>query len=120
MAVKGFSIPAPVSDGELVQQILAFRIFFPDCGVVLTTRESASFRDNMIPLGVTMMSAESRTSPGAYTSAADADGTQFNVDDKRNAAEVVSAIRTAGYDPVWKDWDRAFHPPIPSPPRGKG
>ena len=58
-----------MTDRDLVQAICAFRLFLPDVGLVLSTREPAKLRDGLIPLGVTMMSAGSHTEPGGYTGA---------------------------------------------------
>jgi 2-iminoacetate synthase len=89
--------------------MLALRLFLPEVGSNLSTRESASLRDRLIPLGVTMMSAGSSTRPGGYAHLeAEAALEQFEIEDRRSPAEVVAAIRRAGYDPVWKDFDRAF------------
>lgn len=57
------------SDRELVQTILALRLCFPQIGIVLSTREPAAFRDGLLPLGVTHISAGSHTEPGGYTGA---------------------------------------------------
>src|SRR5256885_9844870 len=58
-----------MADRELVQLVCAFRLMFPDAGLVLSTRESATLRDGLIPLGITMVSAGSHTEPGGYTGA---------------------------------------------------
>jgi 2-iminoacetate synthase len=95
----------PVSDAELAQITCAFRLVLPDVGIVLSTRESPAFRDGMLALGVTQMSAGSRTEPGGY-SAPDTDaGRQFEVEDHRTPEEVARAIADHGFDPVWKDWE---------------
>ena len=60
---------APLSDRDLTQLICALRLFLPDVGIVLSTREPASLRNGLIPLGVTLMSAGSHTEPGGYTGA---------------------------------------------------
>lgn len=99
----------PVSDRELVQLMLALRLFLPEAGFNLSTRERAEFRDRLIPLGVTMMSAGSSTRPGGYTGLGAEALAQFDTEDRRSPREVAEAIRRAGYDPVWKDFDRAFH-----------
>ncbi len=120
-----------MSDRELVQLVCAFRLMFPDVGLVLSTRESAELRDILIPLGITLISAGSHTEPGGYTGAGkeklhqtrrgrivelgasqwaeerQATG-QFNIADERSAPEVAERIRKLGYEPVWKDWDTAF------------
>ena len=58
-----------MSDRDLAQLICAFRLMFPDAGLVLSTRESSKLRDGLIPLGITLMSAGSHTEPGGYTGA---------------------------------------------------
>lgn len=99
----------PLEDRELVQLMLALRIFLPEAGFNLSTRERAPLRDCLISLGVTMMSAGSSTRPGGYAHPDEETLQQFEIEDRRSPAEVVEAIRRAGYDPVWKDFDRAFH-----------
>ena len=106
-----FSIPHLVSDRELVQLMLAMRLFLPEAGFNLSTREPAVLRDRLIPLGVTMMSAGSSTRPGGYATYGRETLEQFQIDDDRAPDAVVRAIRAAGYDPVWKDFDRAFVDP---------
>lgn len=123
-----------ITDRELVQLVCAFRILFPDVGLVLSTREPARLRDGLIPLGITLMSAGSHTEPGGYTGAGkqklhhtergrivelgasewaaagpDAHATgQFDIADERSPSEVADLIRRLGYEPVWKDWDAAL------------
>ncbi|NLJ26906.1 MAG: 2-iminoacetate synthase ThiH [Deltaproteobacteria bacterium] len=106
-AAGAFEPSYPVSDLEMVQMLTVLRLFLPDAGLVLSTRETAFFRDNLIPLGVTSMSAGSRTEPGGYTRAEQAEA-QFKISDERPPEVVVEVIRQKGYDPVWKDWDAAF------------
>jgi 2-iminoacetate synthase len=105
-AAGGYEPTDPVSDAALVQLLCALRIFLPDVGVSLSTREPAAFRDALVPLGITSMSAGSHTEPGGYAEASEAEP-QFSVSDIRSPAEVARALRAAGYDPVWKDWQRA-------------
>jgi 2-iminoacetate synthase len=108
-APERFRVRHLPSDRELVQLMLALRIFLPEVGCNLSTRESARLRDSLIPLGVTMMSAGSSTRPGGYAHLDnDAALEQFEIEDGRSPGEVAEAIRRAGYDPVWKDFDRAF------------
>jgi 2-iminoacetate synthase len=104
----GFQPLHPVSDRDFVQLLCTLRLLLPDAGLVLSTRESAQLRDNLLPLGITQMSAGSCTSPGGYA-AKDESGRQFVIDDARTPAEVEAMLRAKGYDPVWKDWDAAFH-----------
>lgn len=104
-AAGGYEPADPVGDAEFVQLLCALRLLLPDLGVSLSTRESAAFRDALLPLGVTLMSAGSHTEPGGYACESDAEP-QFEISDTRSPAEVAAVLRTAGYDPVWKDWQR--------------
>lgn len=117
-----------LNDNDLTQIICAFRLLLPDAGIVLSTREPANFRNGIMPLGVTLMSAGSHTEPGGYTGT----GTenlhltkkgkiikldeksakhtssateQFNIADHRSAATVAAHIKKMGLEPVWKDWE---------------
>ena len=93
-----------VTDRELVQYVLAQRIFLPSVGITLSTRESAELRDNMMPLGVTKMSAGVTTAVGGHT--ADDEGTdQFEIADPRSVEEMCRAIEAKGFQPVFKDWE---------------
>ena len=103
----GFEPNVIMSDRELAQLTFAMRIFDHDVDISYSTRESARFRDNMARLGVTTMSAESKTDPGGYYSYPQA-LEQFHVNDERTAAEVAAALRKGGIEPVWKDWDGSF------------
>lgn len=103
-----FHIPSMVSDRELVQYMLAMRLYLPEAGFNLSTREAPELRDKLISLGVTMMSAGSSTRPGGYATNGEEVLEQFAIEDHRSPEEVAAAIRCAGYDPVWKDFDRAF------------
>jgi 2-iminoacetate synthase len=98
----------PVSDRDFVRMICAFRMFLPDVGITLSTREPAGLRDGVIPLGVTQLSAGSRTEPGGYSTPAAAEQ-QFEIADTRGPEEVFRAVRDLGYDPVWKDWEAVLH-----------
>jgi len=103
----GFQPLSPVSDRDFVQLICALRLLLPDAGLVLSTRESAALRDNLLPLGITQMSAGSCTAPGGYAHGEDSTR-QFAIDDDRTPAEFARMIQSKGYEAVWKDWDRAF------------
>ena len=106
-AEGGFQPPHPVSDRKFVQLLCAMRLLLNDAGLVLSTRESAELRDNLLPLGITQMSAGSCTAPGGYAEK-DSATEQFAIDDDRTPAEIAGILRARGYDPVWKDWDEAF------------
>ena len=103
----GFQPNVVMSDRELAQVTFATRIFDHDVDISYSTRESASFRNHMARLGVTTMSAESKTDPGGYYSSPQA-LEQFHVSDERKTGEVAAALRALGIEPVWKDWDQSF------------
>lgn len=99
-----FHVAQPIGDAELVQLICAWRLFSPDLELSLSTRERAEFRNRLLPLGITALSAASKTQPGGYAVDADPALEQFEIDDARSVGDVVTAIKHAGYQPVWKDW----------------
>jgi 2-iminoacetate synthase len=92
-------------DRAFVQFMTALRCFLPRSGITVSTRESAAFRDNLIRLGATRFSAGSCTGVGGYGERQDTGTPQFEITDERGVDEVVQAIRNAGYQPVYKDWD---------------
>jgi 2-iminoacetate synthase len=93
-----------MTDKELVQLICAYRMFDENLELSLSTRESPQFRDNILKLGITSLSAGSKTDPGGYASAHHA-LEQFEINDARTPAEMANAIRSHGLEPVWKDWE---------------
>ncbi len=100
--VGGFPPRVIVNDKNLVQYVLAFRLFMPRGGITLSTRESAAFRNNMLKLGITKMSAGSCTAVGGHSEAA-AVG-QFEISDERSVAEMAAMLYSRNYQPVYKDW----------------
>lgn len=96
-----------LSDKNLVQMITALRLCFADAGLVLSTRERAQLRDHLVKLGITKLSAGSKTNPGGYSGHSGAIE-QFEIDDNRSPAQVADMIKQQGFEPVWKDWDAAF------------
>lgn len=96
-----------MSDKELVQLICAWRLFNENLEISISTREEPAFRDNVIGLGITSLSAGSKTNPGGYSSAPDS-LEQFEISDERSADEIAQVIRQRGYEPVWKDWDKSY------------
>ncbi len=98
---------AVLSDRDLVQLICAFRIFSHELELSISTRESSSLRDNLLPLGITTLSAGSKTNPGGYSVAPNT-LEQFEISDERSPAEICSSIKSQNYDPVWKDWDSSY------------
>lgn len=91
------------SDRELIQLICAYRLLNETVELSLSTRESPVFRDHAVRLGITSMSAGSRTNPGGY--AVDLQSLeQFEIDDNRSPGVVAEMIRRQGYAVLWKDW----------------
>lgn len=103
----GFQPNVVMTDKELAQLTFAMRIFDHDVDISYSTRETPHLRDHMAPLGVTTMSAESKTEPGGYFTHPQA-LEQFAVSDERTAREVCKRLKELGIEPVWKDWDASF------------
>lgn len=104
---SGFQPKKPINDVEMAQMIFAFRIFDHDADISVSTREAPNFRNHILSLGATSLSAGSRTEPGGYASSPEA-LEQFEVTDERTPHDVARSIAANGYDPVWKDWDAVF------------
>ncbi|MEO4006825.1 2-iminoacetate synthase ThiH [Flavobacterium sp. CAU 1735] len=97
-----------MDDRDLTQLICAYRLWNEDLELSISTRENERFRDNIIPIGVTSMSAGSKTNPGGY--AVDPQSLeQFETSDERPANIIAQIIATKGYEPVWKDWDNSYN-----------
>ncbi|MEN2775983.1 2-iminoacetate synthase ThiH [Acetivibrio clariflavus] len=92
-----------VDDRSFVQIMLAYRLFMPRVGITLSTRERAEFRDNLIGLGVTKMSAGSSTEVGGHALDLKTEG-QFDICDTRSVKQITELIYSKGYQPVFKDW----------------
>lgn len=96
-----------MTDRDLVQLICAYRLLSPEVDLSLSTRESELFRNNAYRLGITTMSAGSKTNPGGY--AVDSQTLkQFEISDERSPTEVAAMLRAGGYEVVWKDWDSTY------------
>ena len=96
-----------MSDAELVQLICAYRIFNKELELSISTRESECFRNNIVKLGITSISAGSKTNPGGY--AVDPQSLeQFEISDERSPKEIAAMIAAQGYEAVWKDWDNCL------------
>ncbi len=106
-AAGGFEPAAVISDRELAQTVFALRIVLPDADLVLSTREQPDFRNGMAGVGITRMSAGSKTNPGGYCFSEDS-LEQFDVADTRTPAEIAAMLNDKGLEPVWKDFDRSF------------
>nr|WP_253271308.1 2-iminoacetate synthase ThiH [Saprospira grandis] len=103
----GLDPKVPMNDRELVQLICAYRIYNEEVELSLSTRESEHFRNHTIKLGITSLSAGSKTNPGGYVVEPQS-LEQFEISDERSPAEIVKMIEAQGYEAVWKDWDKAY------------
>jgi 2-iminoacetate synthase len=103
-AAAGFSSPpgTGVGETELLQVMLSFRLFLPFAGITISTRERAGFRDHVLGLCATKISAGVRVGVGGRTLAEKGDG-QFEIADPRGVGAVRTAIRARGLQPVFRD-----------------
>ncbi len=92
-----------VSDRDYVKCITSTRILLQRIGINLTTREKEIFRDNLIGLGITRMSAGSKTTVGGYFINAEDTG-QFEISDKRSVEDIIWVIKNKGYRPEFTNW----------------
>ncbi|MDD5170675.1 MAG: 2-iminoacetate synthase ThiH, partial [Syntrophales bacterium] len=95
-----------VTDQDLTQVILALRLFLPRLGISLSTREAPTLRENLLPLGITQMSAGSVTSVGGHREDAcdDSSQAQFDIADHRSISDTIDMIKSKGYDPILSNW----------------
>ena len=100
----GLEPKVEMTDADLVQLICAFRLLDEDVELSMSTRESELFREHIVNLGVTSISAESKTNPGGYVVEPQS-LEQFEISDERPTEEVVSMLKSKGLEVVWKDWE---------------
>jgi 2-iminoacetate synthase len=93
----------PVTDRQLVRIITAFRLMFPTAGITLSTRESAPFRDGVMSLGITKVSAGVSTAVGGHSETPSA--TQFEIADFRTVETMKIDLLKNGFQPVTHDWN---------------
>ncbi|EFL79139.1 2-iminoacetate synthase ThiH [Actinobacillus pleuropneumoniae] len=103
--VGGLQPASQMSDKQLLQIICAFRLCFPEVELSLSTRESANFRNNVIPIAINTISAGSKTQPGGYADEDDKHLEQFSPDDERPPQIIAAELVKRGLQPVWKDWE---------------
>lgn len=103
----GFVPEVVISDRELVQLICAWRLLNEEVELSISTRESERFRNHIIPLGITSMSAGSKTNPGGYAVEPQS-LEQFEISDERSPAQISNMLRERGYEAVWKDWEISY------------
>lgn len=105
---EGVSTPNFImEDRDLLQLICAYRLWNENLEISISTREREKFRDHIIPIGVTSMSAASKTNPGGYVVYPQS-LEQFEISDERSMETIQNIIKKAGYDPIMKDWDISY------------
>jgi 2-iminoacetate synthase len=104
----GLEPKVEMNDRELVQLICAYRLINEKVEISLSTRESEKFRNHCVQLGITSVSAGSKTNPGGYAVEQES-LEQFEISDERSPEMIAEMIRSKGYEPVWKDWDKVLN-----------
>ncbi len=101
----GLEPKVEMTDRHLVQTICAFRLLDEDVELSLSTREHPIFRDHVVKLGITSISAASKTNPGGYV--VDPQSLeQFEISDERSTKEISEMLQKQGFEVVWKDWEK--------------
>lgn len=98
-----FNPPYPISDTQFKRLVAVLRLAVPFTGLILSTRENKEMRRELLDIGVSQLSAGSRTYPGAYSDPNfdRPEVQQFCVGDNRNLDEVIQEIVQHGYTPSW-------------------
>lgn len=97
--------PKDVHERQLVQVICAYRLFMPFASITISTREKAHFRDNIIKIACTKISADSKTGIGEHSQeVTDHGDDQFEISDPRSVDEVIAAVKEDGLQPVMTDY----------------
>jgi 2-iminoacetate synthase len=91
--------PQPVSDVDFRKIVAILRLAVPYTGIIMSTRETAEIRRETFALGVSQISAGSRTNPGGYAEDEDYDASQFSLGDHRPLDEVIRDVARLGYVP---------------------
>lgn len=100
----GLEPKVEMTDRDLVQLICAYRLLDEDVELSISTRENEIFRNNIVNLGITSMSAESKTNPGGYVVDKQA-LEQFEISDERSTEKITTMLKNRGLEVVWKDWE---------------
>ena len=97
--------PKDVHEPQLLQVITAYRLFMPFASITISTRESARFRDHIVKIAATKISAGVSTGVGSHVDEVEDKGDeQFEIDDSRSVDEIYEALREHGMQPVMNDY----------------
>jgi 2-iminoacetate synthase len=100
-APAAMNIPNQVSDRDFKKLVAILRMAVPYTGMILSTRESAELRTELIHMGISQISAGSKTNPGGYKQAFshDFEESQFSLNDSRTSGEVIASVIEEGFVP---------------------
>lgn len=96
--------PRDVHEHELLQIMTAYRLFMPFAGMTISTRERSDFRNNVIDIAATKISAGVSTGIGGHGKEGEQGDDQFEIADNRNVSEVAAAIKARGLCPVMNEY----------------
>ena len=96
--------PKDVHEKQLLQIMCAYRIFLPFAGMTISTRECAEFRDNVVGLAATKISAGVSTGIGSHSESEDKGDAQFEIADTRGLEEIYKSLKKRGIQPVMNDY----------------
>ena len=96
--------PKDVHEKQLLQIMCAYRIFLPFAGMTISTRERADFRDNVVGLAATKISAGVSTGIGSHSESEDKGDAQFEIADTRGLEEIYESLKKRGIQPVMNDY----------------
>ena len=98
--------PRDVGERQLLQVMCAYRLFLPQAGLTISSRERAGFRDEAMGIAATKISAGVSTGVGEHANEAEEGDDQFEIADGRDVAAVHAALRARGLEPVTNDYVR--------------
>ena len=96
--------PKDVHEKQLLQIMCAYRIFLPFAGMTISTRERAEFRDNVVGLAATKISAGVSTGIGSHSESEDKGDAQFEIADTRGLEEIYESLKKRDIQPVMNDY----------------
>ncbi len=96
--------PKDVHEKQLLQIMCAYRLFLPFAGMTISTRERAEFRDNVVGLAATKISAGVSTGIGSHSESEDKGDAQFKIADTRGLEEIYNSLKKRGIQPVMNDY----------------
>ena len=96
--------PKDVHEPQLLQIICAYRIFMPFASIMISTRECERFRDNIIQIAATKISAGVNVGIGGHSQEEEKGDEQFEISDGRSVDEIYHMIEDKGMQPVMTDY----------------